>query len=614
MKSIIPIHVTASARWRTHCLAVPQWLDAVFAALFGAGAVSTIRAVETPPTVTYAAAADAQTVATSPGTKYGTQASFSVGAAAGAESIRSYLRFDLSSIPANAQIHSAQLEVFAADVSATGTRRAQVFLVSAPWAESSISWSTQPAVSGAGVVKTLVVNQWNTWNVTAFVNAWVSGGASNHGIALRPVVVAGQSFSTLFRSREATTNQPRLLVSYSPPLSAATTTFMQLSAESATPPTIYYNAGVPTSVQMQWPLPADGPEDPLLRALDFLDRFRALYALSEPRTQLTPRRRETSAAGRHVLFEQIHEGIPVYGSQLAVHLTKTHVIGTGGRWLAELPLLPPATLTAAQAGATARIWVKERGAVNPEVMGESHLVWLNPSLFGSGPNQTWLAWRVSVSGLPEGKGAGFSVFIDGHTGARRWLLNQIRDDHAQPEKDFLVYTANGYTMLDCGITDNATEWFNTAGPTGYPGAAADPLLEGMKGWNFLHSTYDYYFNTFHRLSWDDCDMEMPVYTHGDFNNAFFSPNCCILAFSDGRVVNDTFAHEYTHGVTHFTAGLIYADQSGALDESISDVFGAMIDTGDWLYGEDQPGGPRCSLEDPPSQGQPRAELNFSAEG
>ena len=35
------------------------------------------------------------------------------------------------------------------------------------------------------------------------------------------------------------------------------------------------------------------------------------------------------------------------------------------------------------------------------------------------------------------------------------------------------------------------------------------------------------------------------------------------------------AHEFTHGVTQFTAGLIYQDQSGALNESVSDVFAAM---------------------------------------
>ena len=38
---------------------------------------------------------------------------------------------------------------------------------------------------------------------------------------------------------------------------------------------------------------------------------------------------------------------------------------------------------------------------------------------------------------------------------------------------------------------------------------------------------------------------------------------------------DVMAHEFTHGVTQFTAALVYQDQSGALNESISDVFAAI---------------------------------------
>jgi len=56
---------------------------------------------------------------------------------------------------------------------------------------------------------------------------------------------------------------------------------------------------------------------------------------------------------------------------------------------------------------------------------------------------------------------------------------------------------------------------------------------------------------------------------------------------------DVIAHELTHGVTQFTAQLAYQDQSGALNESMSDVFGSMVkqwalgqtvDQADWLIG------------------------------
>ena len=40
---------------------------------------------------------------------------------------------------------------------------------------------------------------------------------------------------------------------------------------------------------------------------------------------------------------------------------------------------------------------------------------------------------------------------------------------------------------------------------------------------------------------------------------------------------DVTVHEFTHGVTQFTAGLTYQGQSGALNESVSDVFGALVE-------------------------------------
>lgn len=550
-----------------------------------------------------AATADAQTVAGQPGVNFGTQTAFSVAAASGGEAMRSYLLFNVSGIPRGSVIHSAQLEAFVQDVAGTGSRKAQVFAVNSAWSENAIRWSNQPPVSAPGATQTLSVNQWNNWDVTALVQDWVDGTRAIHGLALRPVLAAGESFSAVFRSREASTNQPRLIINYGVAPHPQNTAYARLRQESTTPPTAYFNGGLPTTLQMQWPSPTNGPADPLPRALDFLDRFRDVYRLTNPRDQLVPRRRTTSATGRHLIFEQIHEGMPVAGTQLAVSMTKTHVTGTSGRWLAELPTLPSASLTAAQAETRAKAWCEEQGAPSASVLGVSRLVWFNPALFGSGTNRTWLVWRVSVSGRREGQGSSWSTLIDAHTGDRRWLL-QRQQTHELPDKDFTVSTANGNTNLNCDVTDDADEWFDTDGPDGYPGFASDSGLEGTNTWRFLHQTYDFFYNNFGRRSWDNCDMEVEVYTHAGFNNAFFEPNCCILAFGNGQAANDIFAHEFAHGVTRFTADLQYQDQQGALNESVSDVFAAMVDTDDWTNGEDRPTGSTRSLADPPLFGDP----------
>ncbi len=86
----------------------------------------------------------------------------------------------------------------------------------------------------------------------------------------------------------------------------------------------------------------------------------------------------------------------------------------------------------------------------------------------------------------------------------------------------------------------------------------------------------------------------------DYDNAFWNGAQMVFGDGDGELFNrftaalDVVAHELTHGVIEREAGLIYADQSGALNESLADVFGVMVkqhhfeqaaEEADWLIGE-----------------------------
>jgi hypothetical protein len=83
-------------------------------------------------------------------------------------------------------------------------------------------------------------------------------------------------------------------------------------------------------------------------------------------------------------------------------------------------------------------------------------------------------------------------------------------------------------------------------------------------------------------------------------------------FGVGYATKDVVAHEWQHAVTQFTANLIYSCQSGALNESMSDVFGAMVDRDDWLMGEDLPGGYIRSISDPRASRPPQPDTNNGA--
>ncbi len=112
-------------------------------------------------------------------------------------------------------------------------------------------------------------------------------------------------------------------------------------------------------------------------------------------------------------------------------------------------------------------------------------------------------------------------------------------------------------------------------------------------------TYDYFYTKHNRNSIDDNGLILTSYIHYDHNyaNAFW--NGQFMTFGDGNgssisplTTLDIVGHEITHGLTSYTANLIYQDESGALNEGFSDIFGAAIEkfgrpsNHNWMIGED----------------------------
>jgi len=122
---------------------------------------------------------------------------------------------------------------------------------------------------------------------------------------------------------------------------------------------------------------------------------------------------------------------------------------------------------------------------------------------------------------------------------------------------------------------------------------SDPIVQNV--YDHMGTTYDYFKNTFGRDSYDDNGSELRALVHyGVGQNSATWTTSRKLRFGDGDGSQsgplgnalDVVAHEFAHGVTETTAGLIYTFQSGALNESMSDIFGVMVDRDDWLIGED----------------------------
>ena len=130
-------------------------------------------------------------------------------------------------------------------------------------------------------------------------------------------------------------------------------------------------------------------------------------------------------------------------------------------------------------------------------------------------------------------------------------------------------------------------------------ATADAAVN--RAYDGFGQTREFYKQVLQRNSIDGQGMRLNGYVHyaNKFNNAFWNGQAMIFGDGDGKVFTDfttsldVIAHELAHGVTEHTAGLEYHNQSGALNESMSDVFGSLVKQwtlqqtaaqADWLIG------------------------------
>jgi len=130
-------------------------------------------------------------------------------------------------------------------------------------------------------------------------------------------------------------------------------------------------------------------------------------------------------------------------------------------------------------------------------------------------------------------------------------------------------------------------------------ASNDPTAD--EAYDGLGLTWDLYEQVYGRDSLDGHGQPLlgSVHYSTDYDNAFWDGSQMVFGDGDGELFGrftasvDVIGHELTHGVTQFEAALAYTGQSGALNESISDVFGSLVkqhafgqsaEQADWLIG------------------------------
>jgi Zn-dependent metalloprotease len=133
------------------------------------------------------------------------------------------------------------------------------------------------------------------------------------------------------------------------------------------------------------------------------------------------------------------------------------------------------------------------------------------------------------------------------------------------------------------------------------GAPASADVAVNEAYDGLGSTWTLYQDVYGRDSIDDKGLTLlgSVHFGQQYDNAYWDGEQMVFGDGDGVLFNrftiavDVIGHELTHGVTGATANLTYQGQSGALNESVSDVFGSIVkqyslnqsaEQADWLIG------------------------------
>jgi len=280
----------------------------------------------------------------------------------------------------------------------------------------------------------------------------------------------------------------------------------------------------------------------------------------------------------HVKYQQRTNGLRVVGGELVVHLAKNGDVSSVNSTARDLSALP--TVAKLDAAAADRAAIADTNAGKAVAKRAPQLVFVLTE-----ENTGHLAWETEVwatEGLQRDR-----VYVDA-------LGGHVIERHP------MVYTAKNRTILD-GLGQEYNLPIGTQiGTEGSP--PTDPAGKGA--YDGTGITYDCYKTLYNRDSYDNAGAGLESKVHvtfgGSGNNAAWTGTQMVYGDGDGVTFSnlanavDVTAHELTHAVTESTSGLVYQNESGALNEAMSDIMAAVceahndgaVSAGTWLIGED----------------------------
>ena len=352
--------------------------------------------------------------------------------------------------------------------------------------------------------------------------------------------------------------------------------------------------------------------------LTFLTENKELFGLQNPFNELNLLSTTTDELGQtHLKFQQKYENVVLLKGQLIVHISDDgKVIGVNGKYYPTLTFNTKPNISSDQAIVSAK-----KKLENYDFVGENtELVLMERGI------NFYLAFAVK---LPSKFMPNMVVYVDAESGQVIYKDDGIRYDGPQvgtgvdlknQTKQINTYLYGGaYYMVNTALpmyvapfdslkgVVSVYDAKNDTSGNGYNSASlvSDPnnnnnfndnvsLKAAVSAHLFVKDAYNFYKSHYNRNSYDNAGHSMINVVHykDKYNNAFW--NGATMTYGDGDNVEfsnlagayDVIVHELTHAVTERTVNLIYENQQGALNESISDCFAALADSSNWLIGEE----------------------------
>ncbi|SJZ67944.1 M4 family metallopeptidase, partial [Garciella nitratireducens] len=387
-------------------------------------------------------------------------------------------------------------------------------------------------------------------------------------------------------------------------------------------------------------------------AINFLEENKNLFKIDDISKDLQPIEVKKEKTGdTFIKFQQVINGVKTEGNQLNVHFDKNGIIVSVNGNLEEnktITRLGKNKISQNQAVKIAKSLFDYKSL--------RHTPTVEKIIFTQ-DNKNYEVYKVNISYL-EPTIENYDVYIEAYSGKVLQKESNIRSDG--PTTGTGIDVQGKERNLDLYLNKNLYQMKNIVNPatnniltyTLNHGTQYGYLVENSTNFfgledhkasvsahYYADKVVDFYKNLFNRNSIDNNKMPIRSFTHYDrnYNNAFWSGN--EMVYGDGDGVNFTYlsgdldvvGHEMTHGVIQHSADLYYHNQSGALNESIADVFGVLISTydkynvasggnwkfneQDWVVGDDIytpniPGDALRSLSNPTLYGQPDHMNNY----